>query len=83
MVTDSIVCSTTTGKATADAFNNCFYCQSGVFWKSQVMRADPLEATLVIWVCLLYPVRVPPPLLCGVACVVCVCVFVLAFGLRA
>ena len=84
MATDNIVCSTTTGTATADAFNNCFYFQSGVIWKSQVMRADPLEVSLGIWVCLLDPVRVPPLsgwCLC-VACVVCVCVLAFGFGAK-
>ena len=81
MATDNIVCSTTTGTATADAFNNCFSFQSGVIWKSPVMRTDPLEVTLGIWVCLLYPVRVPPPAwVVSVCCVRRVCVFVLAFG---
>ena len=85
MATDNIVCSTTTGRATADAFNNCFCFQSGVIWKSQVMRADPLEVTLGIWVVSSLPRSCAPPRLGGV-CVLralCVCVFVLAFGPRA
>ena len=44
-----------------DTFKNSPDSQSGIIWKSQVMRADPLDVTLGICVRLLYPVRVPPP----------------------
>ena len=63
--------------ADADAFKNCFYLQSGVIWKDQLMREDPLEATLgIMRVSSLPRSCAPPPpgwCLC-VVCLVCVCV---------
>ena len=47
--------------ADVDTFKNFPDSQSGIIWKSQVMRADPLDVTLEICVRLLYPLRVPPP----------------------
>ena len=47
--------------ADVDTFKNFPGSQSGIIWKSQVMRADPLDVTLGICVRLLYPVRGPPP----------------------
>jgi len=70
--------------ADADAFKNCFYLQSGVIWKDQLMREDPLEATLGIMRVSSLPRSCAPPRLGGVcvSCALCVCVF-LAFGRRA
>ena len=47
--------------ADVDTFKNFPGSQSGIIWKSQVMRADPLDVTQGICVRLVYPVRVPPP----------------------
>ena len=53
--------------ADADALYNCFYSQSGVIWKDQVMRADPLESTLGIMRASSLPRSYAPfpPLGCG------------------
>ena len=59
--------------ADVDTFKNFPSSQSGIIWKSQVMRADPLDVTLGICVRLLYPVRVPPPRLGGVCAFVAFC----------
>ena len=48
------------GNADVDTFKNFPDSQSGIIWKSQVMRAGPLDVTLGICVRLLYLVRVPP-----------------------
>ena len=70
--------------ADADAFKNCFYLQSGVIWKDQLMREDPLEATLgIMRVSSLPRSCAPPAWVVSMCCVRRVCVFVLAFGLRA
>ena len=55
--------------------------QSGIIWKSQVMRADPLDVTLGVCVRFLYPVRVPPPRLAGVCAFVAFCSLCSASGL--
>ena len=70
--------------ADADAVKSCFYLQSGVIWKDQLMREDPLEATLGIMRVSSSPRSCAPPRLGGVcvSCALCVCVF-LAFGPRA
>ena len=56
-----------------DFFNYSPTSQSGIIWKSQVMRADPLDVTLGICVRLLYPVRVSLPRLGGVCAFVAFC----------
>ena len=64
-----------------DTFKNFPDSQSGIIWKSQVMRADPLDVTLGICVRLLYPVRVPFPRLGGVCAFVAFCSLCSASGL--
>ena len=44
-----------------DTFKNFPDSQSGIIWKSQVMRADPLDVTLGICVRLLIPFVFSPP----------------------
>ena len=67
--------------ADVDTFKNFPDSQSGIIWKSQVMRADPLDVTLGICVRLLYPVRVPFPRLGGVCAFVAFCSLCSASGL--
>ena len=76
------LCGAKQENAEADAFKNFPCSQSGVIWKSQVMRADPLDVTLGIWRVSSLPRSCAPPRLGGVCASCALCVF-FVFGLRA